>query len=254
VFTTLPNTEFNINSGNNTGESFSVGGRITTQWIVAQNKFVLRASKQYRDTSLVNAGVTVCRYSVRFQRQEKYAGLTMIKDDIQLLYEYDRWANGRVLQAASALSPEQFTRDLGGSFVSVRDTLVHIIRSEWGWLTYWKSTSHSAAFLQDLWDEDNPLFRLGAFPDVIAVARKWAEVEKEQTEFVNSVTEEALRRTLPVLEKQLNLAHLMQHLANHSTYHRGQITSMIRRLGAEPLPTDFAFFLLERSSESANAS
>jgi len=73
-------------------------------------------------------------------------------------------------------------------------------------------------------------------------------------EFVNSVTEEALRRTLPVLEKQLNLAHLMQHLANHSTYHRGQIASMIRRLGAEPLPTDFAFFLLERSSESANAS
>jgi uncharacterized damage-inducible protein DinB len=196
----------------------------------------------------INAGVTVCRYSVRFQRQEKYARLTMIKDDIQLLYEYDRWANGRVLQAASALSPEQFTRDLGGSFVSVRDTLVHIIRSEWGWLTYWKSTSHSAAFLQDLWDEDNPLFRLGAFPDVTAVARKWAEVEKEQTEFVNSVTEEALRRTLPVLEKQLNLAHLMQHLANHSTYHRGQIASMIRRLGAEPLPTDFAFFLLERSS------
>jgi uncharacterized damage-inducible protein DinB len=46
----------------------------------------------------------------------------------------------------------------------------------------------------------------------------------------------------------------MQHLANHSTYHRGQIASMIRRLGAEPLPTDFAFFLLERSSESANAS
>jgi uncharacterized damage-inducible protein DinB len=42
----------------------------------------------------------------------------------------------------------------------------------------------------------------------------------------------------------------MQHLANHSTYHRGQIASMIRRLGAEPLPTDFAFFLLERSSAS----
>src|SRR6516164_2238607 len=80
----------------------------------------------------------------------------MTKDDIRLLFEYDRWANNRILRAASALTPEQFTRDLGGSFVSVRDTLVHIIRSEWGWLTYWKSTSHSAAFLQDLWDEDNP--------------------------------------------------------------------------------------------------
>ncbi len=62
----------------------------------------------------------------------------MNKDDIQLLYEYDRWANNRVLQAVSALSDEQFTRDLGGSFRSVRDTLVHIIAGEWGWLAYWK--------------------------------------------------------------------------------------------------------------------
>jgi uncharacterized damage-inducible protein DinB len=48
----------------------------------------------------------------------------MTKGDIQLLYEYDRWANNRVLQAVSTLSPEQFTRDLGGSFRSVRDTLL----------------------------------------------------------------------------------------------------------------------------------
>jgi uncharacterized damage-inducible protein DinB len=54
----------------------------------------------------------------------------MTKDDIQLLYEYDRWANNRALQAASALSAEEFTRDLGGSFRSVRDTLVHIISGE----------------------------------------------------------------------------------------------------------------------------
>ncbi len=60
----------------------------------------------------------------------------MTKDDIQLLHEYDRWANNRVLQAVSAMSAEQFTRDLGGSFRSVRDTLVHIIGGEWGWLAY----------------------------------------------------------------------------------------------------------------------
>jgi hypothetical protein len=40
----------------------------------------------------------------------------MTKDDIQLLYEYDRWANNRVLQAVSALSTEQFARNLGGGF------------------------------------------------------------------------------------------------------------------------------------------
>jgi uncharacterized damage-inducible protein DinB len=43
----------------------------------------------------------------------------MTKDDIQLLYEYDRWANNRVLHAVSTLSAEEFTHDLGGSFRSV---------------------------------------------------------------------------------------------------------------------------------------
>lgn len=62
----------------------------------------------------------------------------MIEDDIQLLFEYDRWANNRVLQAASVHRAEQFTHDLGGSFCSIRDTLVHIIGGEWSWLAYWK--------------------------------------------------------------------------------------------------------------------
>lgn len=178
----------------------------------------------------------------------------MTRDDLLLLYEYDRWANNRVLEAASALSAEQFIRDLGGSFRSVRDTLVHIIASEWAWLTYWKATSHSSAFLEELWDRCDTVFRPEAFPDAAAVRMKWAEVEKEQSEFVNSVTEEALRKNLPVLAKQLSLAHLMQHLANHSTYHRGQITVMMRQLNAQPVPTDFAFFLLKGSSTSATAS
>jgi uncharacterized damage-inducible protein DinB len=169
----------------------------------------------------------------------------MTKDDIQLLYEYDRWANGRVLQAVSALSPEQFTR-LFGSSCSVRDTLVHIIGGEWGWLTYWKAPFHSAAALADLWDRHDTLFRPDAFPNIDAVRLKWAEVEKEQTEFVNSVTEEALRKMLPFRATQISLTHLMQHLVNHSTYHRGQVAVMMRQLGAEPLPTDFHVFLLER--------
>ena len=169
----------------------------------------------------------------------------MTKDDIQLLFEYDRWANNRVLHAASTLSAEEFTRDLGGSFRSVRDTLAHIIGSEWGWLTIWKEPSVSSAFVMDLWDRLDALFPLNAFPDIAAVQLKWAEVEREQVEFVNRVTDESLRRMLPVRETQISLAHLMQHLANHSTYHRGQISLMMRQLAAEPLATDFAMFLME---------
>jgi uncharacterized damage-inducible protein DinB len=77
------------------------------------------------------------------------------------------------------------------------------------------------------------------------VQLKWAEVEKEQTEFVNRVTNESLEKMLPFRTTQIRLAHLMQHLANHSTYHRGQVALMMRQLDAEPLATDFHVFLVE---------
>jgi uncharacterized damage-inducible protein DinB len=169
----------------------------------------------------------------------------MIKDDIQLLFEYDRWANHRVLQAASVLTAEQFTRDLGGSFRSVRDTLVHIICGEWGWLTYWKEEAPGPAFLKDLWDRQDTLFHPDKFPNINAVKSKWAEVEKEQIDFVNGVTNESLEKMLPVRTTQISLANLMQHLANHSTYHRGQVAMMVRQLGAKPVATDFHLFLVE---------
>jgi uncharacterized damage-inducible protein DinB len=159
----------------------------------------------------------------------------MTKDDIQLLYEYDRWANNRVLQAVSTLSVEEFTRDLGNSFRSVRDTLVHIIGCEWGWLTIWKEPSFSSAFVTDLWTRLGALFPPDPFPDVAAVQLRWAEVEREQVEFVNRVTNESLGRMLSVRTTQISLAHLMQHLANHSTYHRGQVALMMRQLAAAPV-------------------
>jgi hypothetical protein len=68
-----------------------------------------------------------------------------------------RWANNRILQAASTLSAKEFTRDLGGSFPSVRDTLVHIVGCESGWLTCWKEPSSSTAFVTDLWTRLNAL-------------------------------------------------------------------------------------------------
>jgi uncharacterized damage-inducible protein DinB len=173
----------------------------------------------------------------------------MTKDDIQLLFEYDRWANNRVLRAASTLSAEKFTRDLGGSFRSVRDALVHIVGGEWGWLTYWKEPSPSSAFVADLWDRHDALFNPNAFPDLAAVQLKWSEVEREQVEFVNRVTDESLGRMLPLRAVQISLAHLMQHLANHSTYHRGQVALMMRQLAAEPLATDFHEFLIEGRQE-----
>jgi uncharacterized damage-inducible protein DinB len=169
----------------------------------------------------------------------------MTIDDIQLLYEYDRWANRRTFQMVSCLSVEQFTRDLGGSFRSVRDTLVHVISGEWIWLSYWKAQSHGSALETDLKTRRETLFNPVAFPDVATVQSKWRKVEQEQIAFLNSLTNASLEKMMPARGTQLSLAQLMQHLANHSTYHRGQIVLMVRQLGAEPLATDFHVFLAE---------
>jgi len=177
----------------------------------------------------------------------------MTKDDIQLLYEYDRWANNRVLQAVSALSTEQFTHDLSGGFRSVRDALVHIIGGEWIWVAYWKEPPHTSTLLADLRKRRDALFNPGAFPNVAAVQSRWVEVEKEQAEFVNRVTNESLEKVLPFRTTQIRLAHLMQHLGNHSTYRRGQVALMMRQLDAEPLATDFHVFLAEGRREAAPA-
>jgi uncharacterized damage-inducible protein DinB len=141
----------------------------------------------------------------------------MTRDEIQLIYEFDRWAKNRTLRAASTLTAEAFTRDSGGSFRSVRDTLVHIVGSERAWLTRCKEPSPSCAFVTDMWARHSTVFNPNEFPDFAAVQLKRTEVEREQIEFVDRVTNESLRRMIPVLESQISLGHLMQHLANRST-------------------------------------
>lgn len=176
----------------------------------------------------------------------------MTKDDIELLYEYDRWANHRMLQACSPLSTEQFTRDLGGAFSSVRDTILHILAGEWGWLQYWKEPSPDAAFVADMMARRKVLFDPKAFPDLATVHQKWAEIEREQIDFIQHLRQPHLERILPVRSTHVSLIHLMQHVANHSTYHRGQISLMMRQLGAVPQATDFHVFVMETRSQPAS--
>ena len=177
--------------------------------------------------------------------------VAVTKEDIRLLYEYERWANSRILKLVEALSQEQFTRDLGGSFPSVRDVLLHLAASKWAWLRYWKESSPSDQVLTGLFARSGSLFRPEHVATFAAVQEKWAEVEQESAEFVEGVTDEQLERMFPVRHTSMSVAHLLQHLANHSTYHRGQIAMMLRQLGAQAQGTDFAEFLLASGDSPA---
>jgi len=72
---------------------------------------------------------------------------------------------------------------------------------------------------------------------------RWTILHNEMLEFAGSLTDEKLQASFAYRDLKGNpyaqpLWQQMQHLANHSTYHRGQITTMLRQVGATPVPTD----------------
>jgi uncharacterized damage-inducible protein DinB len=159
----------------------------------------------------------------------------MNRDDIQLLYRYNRWANATVLKSVAPLSAEQLSRKLGGSFPSIRETLVHIMGAEWIWLRRWKGTSPTA------------LLNAAEFPDLDSIKARWPEIEGEQMEFVSQVTDASLNETLKYINLKgqtylYPLGRTMQHLANHGSYHRGQVTNFLRQQGVQPVSTDLLVY------------
>ncbi len=163
----------------------------------------------------------------------------MTLDDIRTPYTYNGWANQRVLGAAEALAPDQFLRDLGNSFPSVRDTLAHILGAEWVWLRRWLGESPSA------------LLSAADFPHLGGLRDRFASLEKERQAFLEGLGEDGLNgplhyRDLAGKPLTLRLVHSLQHVVNHGTYHRGQVTTLLRQLGAKPVSTDLSRFHLER--------
>ncbi len=65
-------------------------------------------------------------------------------DAIRKLYNYNHWANQRTISSATPLTREMFIRSIGNNFGSVRDTLAHILGSEWIWLERWLGRSPKA--------------------------------------------------------------------------------------------------------------
>jgi len=164
--------------------------------------------------------------------------------DIRTLYEYNSWANHRTLEACAALNDEQFTRDLGSSFKSVRDTLCHIFGAEWLWLERWHGRSHPG------------LLPASEYPNFDAVKTAWSRVEHDLLDFIAGITEGDLNRNYEYKTTQgvesVSLGwQMFQHVVNHGSYHRGQIATMLRQLGAKPLGTDLILFYRTRHPAKA---
>lgn len=164
-------------------------------------------------------------------------------DLLRSLFAYDDWANKRALDACASLSPEQFTRDLGSSFHSVRDTLAHISGAQWIWLERLNGRAPAALPALDTCG-DLPSLRLHS-----------SEVARDLLAFVNAASDADLARVLEYRtsrgEYRTPIWQILLQLVNHGSYHRGQITTMLRQLGAKPVNTDLIGFYRETAAQAA---
>ena len=164
----------------------------------------------------------------------------MSPEEIQLLYDYNSWANHRSMAAAEKLTNAHFAKPLSSSFSSVRDTLAHIFGAEWIWLERFQGRSPSG--LPDV----------KQFEDLASLRETWMQQESHLLAFVRGLTQSDLDREMEYKTLKFGvyrnpLWQSMQHVVNHGTYHRGQVTTMLRQLGAEPILTDLMHFYRERS-------
>jgi len=165
----------------------------------------------------------------------------MNHQDVQLMFDYHYWARDRLLEAVEPLTPEQFTRDMGSSFGSVRNTLAHIYAAEWAWHSRWLGQSPTALLPFDM------------FPDLAAIRSAWIELEGKMRAFLADLGEDGINR---VFDYTLFSGHtgatvfwqMAQHVVNHASYHRGQVVTMMRQVGvAPPKPMDMIAFYRLRS-------
>lgn len=165
----------------------------------------------------------------------------MNEEEALTLVDYHYWARDRMLDAVDALAPEQYVKDLGNSFKSVRDTVVHTYGAEWIWYSRW------------IGDSPTSLPDPSVFPDVPSVRAPWTAQEGKIRLFVQSLA--ASNQLARVITYRLMngqpaasaFAHMLQHVVNHASYHRGQVTTMLRQLRAPaPKSQDMILFFRER--------
>lgn len=124
------------------------------------------------------------------------------------------------------------------------DTLTHIMFVEWLWLERWHGRSPTGP-------------PPGEFPDLTSIRARWREIENDLLKFVRALSAPDLDRVLTYRNTKGNsfsdrLWQMLQHLVNHGTYHRGQIITLLRQLGATPVATDMIAFYREQSGQPHN--
>ena len=166
-------------------------------------------------------------------------------ETIQQLFAYNSWANQRTIAGCESISNEQFLQQVGGSFGSVRNTLAHIMDVEWLYHERWNGRAPTA------------FPKAENYGDLSQIKARWKTIDADVNYFVQALSAEDISQVIEYRNlKGVVLTHplweTMQHMVNHSTYHRGQVTTLLRQLDATPQSSDMLLFFQERSARAAS--
>ncbi len=153
------------------------------------------------------------------------------------LYEYNNWANDKLLTFTGSWEPDNFHHNFSSSFGSIHSTFVHILGAEELWLSRWVG------------ETDRQLLNSGDLPNYPSVKERWTVHKSHLNQFLSSLTEDKLvedisYKNIKGVVYSLQLWKQLLHLSNHSSYHRGQIVTMIRQLDLQPPSTDLIYYYL----------
>ena len=163
----------------------------------------------------------------------------MTTKDLETLFDYGYWANGKLLESMSELTPEQFTQPLSGNHGSIRNTMVHMLSAEWGWLERCGGAQRGA-----------PL-EPANFPTLVSVVETWRKVESSLRAFLSNLCNEDLARIVHFViggdqKRAMPLGELLQHAANHGVHHRGQLSLLLRLQNYNPENFDILLYYGEK--------
>lgn len=163
----------------------------------------------------------------------------LVKDQVI----YNLWANTRLVEWLKTKPAELLEKEIPSSFPSLRETLLHIWDVERGWLGHLKQKPVEA-------------FRFTGYNGTLEnIIENLLRDSQELMQYVNALPEEEIlsRRffSIPYVgDHTVPAFEIIQHTINHSTYHRGQLTSMGRQLGFTDAPmTDYMFYVLRAKPE-----
>ncbi|EJL25409.1 DinB family protein [Brevibacillus sp. BC25] len=156
------------------------------------------------------------------------------------MYDFHAWANQTLINRLKELPEGVYEQEVQSVFPTVAKVLEHIYMVDQSWLLILQGMDMQAA-MDETWQQEKKI----TGKSLEEVEQLYAEMVEQFRAFLSQ--EEDLERRI-VLDnpytrvRDTSLAEIIMQVVNHGTYHRGNITAMLRQMGYPSVMTEYALY------------